>query len=187
MLYTVFDLETTGLNRLNNDIVQFSYIRLNERFAPIKAGNLYFYRDDMDWSEEAYAIHKLSKDFLRQHKDSFEKNLCTMYSMLQFGHLVGHNAETFDIPFAQQYMSKFGLPDLTAYSTHDTIKLFHATMGARPKLSTLVSKLGIQDSVIQNMVNYFFKEDRPADFHDARYDVAATALCFLEAHKQGLI
>ena len=99
MIYTVIDIETSGLSRENADVLSFSYA-LTDGKEILAADTLYFWTDGMQWSQESYEIHGLSKEFLSQYKDDFDKNLRAMFSVVQDSVLVGYNSG---------YMDKFGV------------------------------------------------------------------------------
>ena len=89
MLYTVFDVETSGLER-GCDVLSFAYALTDESVGVKRAEVLYFWKEGVtQWTEEAYEINHLSKEFLRQYEADYEKNLQKMYIVLSMGHLVG--------------------------------------------------------------------------------------------------
>ena len=106
MLYTIFDLETTGFNGTSDAVCQFAFITVNQNLLPVRARNYYFYKEGMPWSEQAAAVHGLTRSFLKQYEDEYEQNLIRMYTVLQRGNLVGHNSNGFDIPFANQFLMR---------------------------------------------------------------------------------
>ena len=61
-MYTVVDLEATGLDREKALIVQASAIRCRDNGEVISSHTLYFYNDlyEKNWSAEAEAIHHIS-------------------------------------------------------------------------------------------------------------------------------
>ena len=92
MLYTIYDTETSGLEE-DADILSFSYMLCDENLRVGRAETLYFWKEgETKWTEEAYKIHGLSKEFLRQHADKFEDNLKKMYIVLSYAYTVGYNS-----------------------------------------------------------------------------------------------
>ena len=47
MLYTIFDLETTGFNGTSDAVCQFAFITVNQNLLPVRARNYYFYKEGM--------------------------------------------------------------------------------------------------------------------------------------------
>ena len=64
MLYTIFDLETTGFNGTSDAVCQFAFITVNQNLMPVRARNYYFYKEGMPWSEQA-ALHAHSLSSIR--------------------------------------------------------------------------------------------------------------------------
>lgn len=187
MLYTIFDLETTGFSGISDSVVQFSFITVNHNLLPVRARNYYFYKEGMRWSEEAAAVHGLTREFLKQYEDEYEKNLLMLYTVLQRGNLIGHNSDSFDVPFASQFLVQNGLPPLMPEICYDTMKLWHKTFGKRMKLAALPDALGINKEDIIRTSNILFKgtagEQRA---HNASYDVTATMFVLREAVRRGI-
>lgn len=187
MLYTIFDLETTGFSGTHNDVCQFTYLTIDHLLRIKHAANLYLYQPGMDWQEEAAKVHGLTRQFLSQFEGDYEKNLSHMYTVLQHGNLAGHNAIGFDVPFARDYMLRQGLPQLCPATTYDTMVLWRKHFGKRMKLGALAEGLGITTSRIEAFAKIAFgSTQEELHAHNACYDVAATALCLLKAVDHGL-
>lgn len=187
MLYTIFDLETTGFNGTSDAVCQFAFITVNQNLLPVRAKNYYFYKEGMAWSEQAAAVHRLTREFLKQYESEYEHNLLRMYTVLQRGNLVGHNSNGFDIPFARQFLIREGFPVLQPEICYDTMQIWHRTFGKRMKLANLPAALGIPESQIMGLAQVMFK-DNAGDLraHNACYDVAATTCCLRAAVAKGL-
>jgi len=188
MQFTVFDLETTGLNPSSAAVVQFAYITVNQNMLPIRGRNYYLYKEGMPWSEEAEAVHGLSQDFLRRYADQYDANLIHMYQVLQRANLIGHNSDGFDIPFASQFLAREGMPVLTPGFCFDTMKIWQGPFKKKMKLAALPGELGIPEESIITLAKLLFK-DTAGDLraHNSCYDVAATLCCMREALRQGLV
>lgn len=92
MLFTYFDVETSGL-RVGSDVLSFSYILGTEDMNVKRAETLYFWKEGLtQWSQEAYEVNGLTKEFLREHEADYEKNIKKMYLVLSYGDLVGYNS-----------------------------------------------------------------------------------------------
>ncbi|MBO8161911.1 MAG: UvrD-helicase domain-containing protein [Thermosipho sp. (in: Bacteria)] len=185
----IFDCETTGLNPGN--ICQLSYLICNER--SIKAKNFYFTVDYVE--PEAQRVHNLSvnklrqlsnnkrfKDFFREIKDDF----CNADL------LIAHNY-SFDMKFIKAEFSRQGykyMPNdsfCTMRYFTDICKLYNQSHRYKyPKLKELANFLNINKYDILCTVKEYYGEDS-ISFHDARFDVTTTFLCFVKGIKNGHI
>lgn len=185
-MFVVFDLETTGLSKYTDDVIEFSYILFDNNNQRVKSEQLYFYYEGMSWSDEAFAVHQIPLEFLETHKDKFQENLCKMYSVLNCARIVGHNSTQFDGPFAQQWLQRMGISKLRYTYIHDTmLELKPLTKRARIKLSKLAVLCGITPEAARIMLDTFFPNNTRAQYHDAAYDTTVTALITLFAIKNG--
>lgn len=187
MLYTLFDIETTGLSRSKDAVVQFAYTTITQDFVHVRSACLHFYKDGMPWSYEAEKVHGLSQDYLKQFKGQYHANLQHMYSVLQYGNLIGHNSKSFDIPFSDNFMCRNGLPTLEIGTCYDTMLLWRSRFGKAMRLQQLPAELGITQQQITAIADMRFKNTegirRP---HDAPYDVTATYFVLRAAVNTGL-
>lgn len=180
MIYTVVDIETTGLNKAYDDIIQFAYMMLDENLNVIRSEILYMYYPEMrDSTEGALNLHGLTRDFLKQYEKDFETNVRKMYSILARSNVITHNGDSFDIPFCRIWLSKFEMPDVTIENSFDTIKIYQPIYKRKMKLTKLVMELGYKPEDIQLLTKLHFGYEGNA--HDAGYDVTATMVCFIEA------
>lgn len=176
-MFTVFDLETTGLSTTSDDIIQFAYATFDDNNLVIAADVLYFYYDSMSWSEEAYAIHNISIDFLKTHAEKFEENIIKMWTVLSGANVIGHNIKAFDCPFASNWLARFGLVGLRFGVIQDTMYAFKPlTGGHRTSLVKLCEKCMIMPDAIKQMASIWFPNESEQHAHNAAYDVAATAM-----------
>ena len=123
MIYTVIDIETTGLIRFDQnsvlipDLTEFGYIRLD--YSPttglriLDGGALYFYKEDYDVPQNIVELTGITKEFLSQFADEFDDNVNTMRTILANGNIITKNGEGFDIPFITHWLNKrVKTPDL---------------------------------------------------------------------------
>lgn len=187
MLYTIFDIETTGFSGTSDSVCQLAFMTVNQNMFPVRGRNYYLYKEGMSWSEEAAAVHGLTREFLKEHADKYDENLLHIYTVLQRGNLVGHNSNGFDIPFVRQFLLREGFPLLQPEICYDTMQLWRQPFGKRMKLSNLPEALGIPEARIMALAKAIFK-DNAGDLraHNACYDVAATACCLQAAVAKGL-
>lgn len=101
--------KTTGYLKDDREILEVSYIRVDNATAEIlSSGSLYFYKDYFQIENEAQRFHGLTRDFLKQYKDDFDKNLIILDSLFQKTNIIGKNSEHFDIPFIRGFIDKHG-------------------------------------------------------------------------------
>jgi DNA polymerase III epsilon subunit-like protein len=180
--YTIFDIETTGLDPGSDAVIQLAFITVNQELFPLRSRNYYLYKRGMPWSKEAAAVHKLTQEFLQQYEADYERNLLNIYCALQRGSLVGHNSNSFDIPFTSQFLVREGLPRLSPDNSYDTMKIWQPKFGKRMKLGNLVKELGIEEESVTQLASVLFNESpEKLASHNACYDATATLLCWREA------
>lgn len=185
-MFTVFDLETTGFSGSTDDVVQFSYIRFDNFNQAYDAGCLYFYYEGMSWSEEAAEAHGLTQDFLRQFADDFRKNCIKMWTILSGSNVCGHNAKSFDCPFAKAWLARMGLMNLTFGIINDTMRAFRSvTHRDKIKLIKLSEMNKLTPDVINNAARLWFNTEDNMSAHNATYDTTATAMLTLIAINKG--
>lgn len=186
-MFTVFDIETTGLNRHTDDIIQFAYACFNNKNICYRAEVLYFYYPEMSWSEEAYAIHGISQEEIKNHADEFEANLIKMAAILNHANVIGHNSDDFDCPFVQLWLTRMGITRFGFCIMRDTMKCYRAvTHTARVSLINLTERMGYSSDTVQRIAGQWFGEGHDRS-HDAAYDVTATALLALKAMSLGYL
>lgn len=189
-MYVVFDLETTGFDRYNCDVIEFSYLAFDDfTNALVKAETLYFYYPGMSWSEDAYAVHKISREFLKQHADKFDENLIKMFTVLNLGKVCGHNAREFDCKFAEQWLMRMGMPQLEFTQIEDTMTMFQSiTKTSRISLAKLRARMGVEDDVVDTMRDLWYhggQKTEKMSAHNAEWDVTATALILMKGINNG--
>ena len=158
----VIDIETTGIDRDTEDILQLSIISIkgdvlfNDYFSPL-------FR--MTW-EEAQAMHGITPSMVRG-KGLFVSRLPEIQAIFDKADLViGYNSISFDMPFlASKGVSFIKKPSF------DVMKTVSAITGKRYfKLTTLADKYG-----------YTFKA------HDSLEDCRATLMCAQKILDEGVL
>lgn len=196
MIYTVIDVETSGLSTEKDDVLSFSYALTNgiEIFA---ADTLYFWNDSMKWSQEAYNVHKLSREFLSQFRDDFQKNLRAMHAIVQGSVLTGYNSgykdssnvlHGFDFKIIKSFLTRHMLDSPTPSAFLDLLRITRKNISnvSDRKLQTMVDYFGISRKKIDSVTNTVFNGET-AKAHNSGYDVVCTAYLLKELLTRDLV
>ena len=193
-----FDTETTSIKPGN--ICQLSYIVVDASTKPQKTTgkNFFFTVDSMD--EGAQAIHGFSLEKLYELSDGNEFIEFVHEFMPDFfdaDFIIGHNVQ-FDIKFLKhelQLLWEAVLIDTTwePKNTFFTMSYYKSICNIinpsgsvkNPKLSEVIDFLEITEEQITNKANELFEGS--GNYHDARFDTAATYLTVIQGMKKGLI
>ena len=197
MLFTYYDTETSGLS-MNDDVLSFSYMLADENVRVEKAETLYFWKEGVTkWSQEAYEVNGLSKEFLRQYADQYETNLKKMYIVMSRAELVGWNsgrlnAENkivgFDYNIISSFLRRNGFPRIQGATLHDAMTLYGRWRG-RKRWTSLVKAIeleGISPALLEAYTKGYFGNGE-AKAHDSGYDVVCTAMVFSRIYAAGLV
>ena len=187
-----FDTETTSLKPGN--ICQLSYITVDTSIKPQETlgRNIFFAVESVD--PNAQQVHGFSAEALYDlsggmyFEDLFED---FVGDFLEADIVIGHNVN-FDIKFLKHELEGCG-EDFnpkhifcTMAYYKDICKLLKSTGDFKnPKLSEVANFLKITDAQITETANKLF--DGSGNFHDARFDTAATYLLVIEGIKKGFI
>lgn len=182
-MYTVVDIETAGLSPYKDDIIQFAYLRMDSQLRFMQSGCMYFWYPGMVWGAEH--IHHIPESKAREYADDYEDNLRRMYTILAGADVIGHNCDSFDIPFIRQYLARKGLEGMNVNGSFDTMSIFRPVYKKKMKLGDLAASLGITPDLVDMCCKGFFGVDSQA--HDARYDVTMTELIFAQAIRRGVL
>lgn len=192
MSYIVYDLEASGLSESICDIQQCSILVFDDDHTLIRAENLYFYKKNMHFSQEAYEINHISLEFLEQYEDMFEENIVKMYALLNRARVVGYNNLEYDDPFVTTWLRRNGMSSFAIGASRDVMQIFKPIYKrsaiALVKLIPFVAEHGIldlSDEIVGSVASMWFGEDANGA-HDARWDATATALLVQHAFRTGL-
>lgn len=153
----VFDVESTGTNVTEDEIIQIAAIKINSKGEVIDSFEKFL--KNKKSVEGSYKVHGFSDDFLREKGEDKEKVLKEFVEFSKDSVIVGHNVQ-YDINILTSELSRNKLegPEFkTFYDTLDIYRRFHTKL-QNYKLETL-SKL-------------FNTQNKPS--HDAMDDILAT-------------
>lgn len=187
-----FDTETTGVKP--GSICQLSYILVDTSTKPQKTigKNIFFTVDEME--PEAERIHGFSLEKLYELSEGmyFEDLYADFINdFLEADFIIGHNVQ-FDIKFLKHELlglGEFFEPNnvfCTMKYYKDICKILRPTGDYKnPKLEEVIKHLNITDSEISETANKYFQGS--GNYHDARFDTAATYLTVINGIKKRLI
>lgn len=192
MKLLVFDTETTSIKP--GHICQLSYIIIDASVKPqVTTGkNLFFTVDEMDPAAEA--IHGFSLEKLYELSnglgiEDYIEEILNDFGSADF--VIGHNVN-FDVRFLKTELDSMGIdyqPKNTFCTMNyykDVCKILRPTGDYKnPKLEEVIKFLGISKETISKKADELFQGS--GDYHDARFDTAATYLLIIEGLKKKYI
>ncbi len=149
----VLDTETTGINPLNDEIVQ---IYAREIINGQLGEEFHFYLKNTKSVGSSYFVHKLSDDFLKDNGQDPKKILTALKKFIADSPVAGHNV-MFDLNMIIENAKRYNL-NFTFKTYYDTLDLARRLLDLdNYKLSTIAQKLNFKTAT-----------------HSADDDVAAT-------------
>lgn len=141
----VIDTETTGLDPRNGDrIVEIAAVELVNHLPTGKVFHHYL-NPERAMSEDAFAVHGLSTDFLAD-KPRFGEIAQSFIEFIDGARLVIHNAE-FDLAFLNAELGRLSLTALGRDRAIDTLALARQKFpGAQASLDALCRRFAIDNS-----------------------------------------
>lgn len=140
----VLDTETTGLDpAAGHRLVEIACIELINN---VPSGNLFhrYVNPERDIPEEAYAVHKLSLEFLST-KPLFSEIADELMAFIGDAPIIAHNAE-FDCKFLNAELKRCGRPEVTC-RVIDTVMLARQKFpGAPVSLDALCKRFAVDNS-----------------------------------------
>lgn len=184
MIYNVLDIETTGLNKVSDNILEVGYIRVNNECKILGYDTLFFYKPEYQIESPAQNVHHLERDFLKQYEEDFYKNLAVLYTILSDGLIVGKNSDKFDIPFIQEFLKKnigyiispviAGSIDIQEHYKKIFqdwyLKTYKVSTNKKGKLEELIAMNGYNISKLQEEFVELFPECPRSSAHSALFD-----------------
>ncbi|SHE84675.1 3'-5' exonuclease [Clostridium fallax] len=187
-----FDTETTSIRP--GSICQLSYIIVDSSTKPQSTigRNFFFSVDEMDPSAEQIHGFSIEKLYELSEGKYFEDLIDDFYNdFLTADFVIGHNVN-FDIKFLKHQLFSMGddyEPKHTFCTMNyykDICKLLRPNGDYKnPKLEEVVKFLNISKEQISETADKLFKGS--GNYHDARFDTAATYLIVVEGIKKGFI
>lgn len=141
----VFDTETTGLDPAQGDrLVEIGCIELLNRFPTGRTFHCYF-NPERDMPEQAFKIHGLSVEFLKD-KPRFAEKAEELVAFLGDAQLVAHNA-MFDFGFLNAELERAGRATMNRERMIDTLLLARRKHpGGANRLDDLCARYAIDNS-----------------------------------------
>lgn len=192
MKLLIFDTETTSIKP--GHICQLSYITIDASTKPQQTigKNFFFTVDEMDPAAEAvhgFSLEKLYDLSNGQYIEDLIEEFINDFSESDF--VIGHNVN-FDVRFLKLELEAMGIDYepknmfCTMQYYRDICKILRPSGDYKnPKLEEVINFLGITKDQISSKADELFQGS--GDYHDARFDTAATYLLIIEGLKKGYI
>jgi DNA polymerase III subunit epsilon len=141
----VFDTETTGLDPVQGDrLVEIGCIELVNRFPTGRTFHCYF-NPERDMPEQAFKIHGLSVEFLKD-KPLFAEKAKDLLAFLGEAQLVAHNA-IFDLGFLNAELERAGHVTVNRERLIDTLLIARRKHpGGANRLDDLCTRYAVDNS-----------------------------------------
>lgn len=104
----IFDTETTGLDRLDDRIIEIGGVELVNRFPTGNTFHVFINPDGKQVHPDALAVHGISNDRLKD-KPVFAGIVDGFLEFIDGAKLIAHNA-TFDMGFINAELNRLGHP-----------------------------------------------------------------------------
>lgn len=144
IIFTAFDIETTGLNPHTNAILEIGAVQFKERELINTFHTLINPGEGVE--NAAAAINNITSEML-QGQPSIAEALPRFVSFVADTVLVGHNVYNFDIPFVRTHLARLSLPPLYNHIA-DTYTLARKVFPIAPYYS--LKELAISLSIEQH-------------------------------------
>ena len=170
----VFDTETTGFDpKEGHRVVEIGCVEVIDRLPTGQHYHVYI-NPERDMPPEAFKVHGLSEEFLREHK-RFHEVAAGFLDFIGDSQLVAHNAE-FDMRFINWELENMGSRPLSMSRVTDTLAIARSRFPGQPNsLDALCKRLDVDNS--------------NRDLHGALLDSEILAEVYLElrgGRQQGL-
>ncbi|MGH6859562.1 MAG: DNA polymerase III subunit epsilon [Phyllobacterium sp.] len=140
----IFDTETTGLDRLDDRIIEIGGVELVNRFPTGRTFHVYINPEGKTVHPDALAVHGIGNDQLLD-KPLFAAILDDFLDFTDGAKLIAHNA-TFDIGFINAELNRLGQPAIGNDRVVDTLALARRKHPMGPNsLDALCRRYGIDN------------------------------------------
>jgi DNA polymerase III subunit epsilon len=141
----VFDTETTGLERLEDRVIEIGGVELVNRFPTGRTFHVYINPQGRAVHPEALAVHGISNEQLAD-KPTFPEIANDFLDFFDGAKLVAHNA-MFDLGFINAELERIGQPPIPVERVVDTLALARRRHPMGPNsLDALCKRYGIDNS-----------------------------------------
>ncbi len=141
----VFDTETTGLERLEDRVIEIGGVELVNRFPTGRTFHKFINPQGRQVHPDALAIHGISNEQLLD-KPTFADILAEFQEFFDGAKLVAHNA-MFDLGFINAELDRLGQPPIVVERIVDTLALARRKHPMGPNsLDALCRRYGIDNS-----------------------------------------
>lgn len=195
-MYTILDIETTGLSTNYDEILEVGYIRINKnrqnpkKFDICGSGTINFYRPSWKIETPAQKVHKLSRSYLESLNIDMEKSLASLYSVVYDCILIGKNSSSFDAPFIQTFLNRHcnelqpvklvgqvDIQDKFQYLYRDWMAKRGQATNKKGNLMDYLNIMGMSEEESLKLFLQYFPGNERAMYHSALYDAFVTYLC----------
>lgn len=141
----ILDTETTGLDpRSGHRIIEIGCLEMHDKVLTGEKFHIYI-NPDRDVPAEAYRVHGISSEFLKD-KPLFQEVADDFMRFIEGANLVIHNAP-FDLKFLNYEFSLLSMPSLEGFKVIDTLPMARKKYpGARASLDALCKRFKIDNS-----------------------------------------
>ena len=170
MIISCIDVETTGLNRNTDRIVQLSVANFDDQTGQIVESMDHYIKPSGAWkmTPSAQEIHNISEELINEKGVSLKSIAPKFIEMIADHPILTYNGSSFDISFIQKEFEREGLD--TNFDRHDFIDAFDIERRVNS------NKLG--DTYMRYFGHSF------EDAHNSMADVKATIEVYLEQVKR---
>ncbi|MEJ5901296.1 DNA polymerase III subunit epsilon [Ochrobactrum soli] len=141
----VFDTETTGLERLEDRVIEIGGVELINKFPTGRTFHKFINPQGRQVHAEALAVHGISNEQLLD-KPTFAEILDEFLEFFDGAKLVAHNA-MFDLGFMNAELARLGKPEIATERIVDTLALARRKHPMGPNsLDALCKRYGIDNS-----------------------------------------
>lgn len=166
----VFDVESTGTDTTNDEIIQMAAIRIDRKGQVIERFERFIKPTKSVGDSEA--VHGFSDDFLTAHGEEATTVFEAFRTFAENSVIVGHNV-TYDMSILGSELDRHSLAPLAVKEVYDTLDIFRRFY---PNLTC--HKLGY-------LSEFFETNHKPS--HDAMDDILATAEILVHAVEKDIL